>query len=261
MKLWELRSYEQVVQLEQARLVYRTRLRATYGRSWRRQAPVELLLPLKLARYGVPLPEIEASVSDETPAEVTAADAVLDGAAEPVPVDDTDTDDAVGAAARAVFAAAVADFAAQLRTATESEQPAADPVSVPVEAQAEPLLISERTDLGFEVPEAPADAFLEWLDDQQQPRAAVEAPEPQVAAESTDPEPDEPPVSKLVAGQEARLERLRQNRQAAADAWWKQLEQGTTPSYGEHARAYGVSVPTLRKAIAEFPEPATEAAP
>jgi len=55
MKLWELRSYNQVVQLEQNRLVYRTQLRAQYGRGWRRRAPVELLLPLKLARYGVPL--------------------------------------------------------------------------------------------------------------------------------------------------------------------------------------------------------------
>jgi hypothetical protein len=61
MRLWELRSYERVVQLEQNRLVYRTRLRATYGRRWRRQAPVELLLPLKLARYGVPLPELASA--------------------------------------------------------------------------------------------------------------------------------------------------------------------------------------------------------
>ncbi|MFE0766672.1 hypothetical protein ACFW4P_37255, partial [Streptomyces smyrnaeus] len=31
------------------------RLRARYGRSWRRKAPVEALMPLKLTRYGVPL--------------------------------------------------------------------------------------------------------------------------------------------------------------------------------------------------------------
>ena len=55
MKLWELRSYDEVVRLEQNRLVYRTHLRARYGRSWRRQAPIETLLPLKLAKYGVPL--------------------------------------------------------------------------------------------------------------------------------------------------------------------------------------------------------------
>ncbi|MFI6371467.1 DUF2637 domain-containing protein [Streptomyces sp. NPDC050546] len=57
MKLWELRSYDQVIKLEQERLVYQARLRSRYGRSWRRKAPVESLMPLRLARYGVPLAE------------------------------------------------------------------------------------------------------------------------------------------------------------------------------------------------------------
>ncbi|MGW0647301.1 DUF2637 domain-containing protein [Streptomyces umbrinus] len=55
MKLWELRSYEQVIKLEQERLVYQARLRSRFGRAWRRKAPVESLMPLRLARYGVPL--------------------------------------------------------------------------------------------------------------------------------------------------------------------------------------------------------------
>ncbi|MFH8934171.1 DUF2637 domain-containing protein [Streptomyces griseosporeus] len=57
MKLWELRSYEQVIKLEQERLVYQARLRSRFGRAWRRKAPVESLMPLRLARYGVPLSE------------------------------------------------------------------------------------------------------------------------------------------------------------------------------------------------------------
>ncbi|MEU3370845.1 DUF2637 domain-containing protein [Streptomyces sp. NPDC006660] len=57
MKLWELRSYEQVIKLEQDRLVYRARLQAVYGRAWRRKAPVESLMPLRLAKFGVPLAE------------------------------------------------------------------------------------------------------------------------------------------------------------------------------------------------------------
>ncbi|SDN11676.1 Protein of unknown function [Streptomyces sp. cf386] len=57
MKLWELRSYEQVIKLEQERLVYQARLRSRFGRGWRRKAPVESLMPLRLARYGVPLAE------------------------------------------------------------------------------------------------------------------------------------------------------------------------------------------------------------
>ncbi|MEU9111897.1 DUF2637 domain-containing protein [Streptomyces sp. NPDC048483] len=66
MKLWELRSYDQVIQLEQDRLVYQARLRARYGRAWRRRAPVESLMPLRLARYGVPL-------AKTAPAGLTAA--------------------------------------------------------------------------------------------------------------------------------------------------------------------------------------------
>ncbi|QKZ19613.1 DUF2637 domain-containing protein [Streptomyces chartreusis] len=66
MKLWELRSYEQVIKLEQERLVYQARLRSRFGRAWRRKAPVESLMPLRLARYGVPL-------ADTAPAGLAAA--------------------------------------------------------------------------------------------------------------------------------------------------------------------------------------------
>ncbi|MEE1764433.1 DUF2637 domain-containing protein [Streptomyces sp. SP18BB07] len=57
MKLWELVSYDQVLELEQERLVYRAELRSKFGRAWRRKAPVASLLPLQLVRAGVPLKE------------------------------------------------------------------------------------------------------------------------------------------------------------------------------------------------------------
>ncbi|MFI6663013.1 hypothetical protein ACIBL8_46900, partial [Streptomyces sp. NPDC050523] len=60
------RSYEQVIKLEQERLVYQARLRSRFGRAWRRKAPVESLMPLRLARYGVPLAET-------APSDLTAA--------------------------------------------------------------------------------------------------------------------------------------------------------------------------------------------
>ncbi|MFF8946720.1 DUF2637 domain-containing protein [Streptomyces sp. NPDC014864] len=76
MKLWELRSYEQVIKLEQERLVYQARLRSRFGRTWRRKAPVESLMPLRLARYGVPLAEtagagLAAAGIDEPPIQFT----------------------------------------------------------------------------------------------------------------------------------------------------------------------------------------------
>ncbi|MER6218259.1 DUF2637 domain-containing protein [Streptomyces sp. NPDC001674] len=61
MKLWELRSYEQAVGQEQERLIYRTRLQAAYGRAWRRKAPVEAVIPLRLAKLGVPLAQTAAA--------------------------------------------------------------------------------------------------------------------------------------------------------------------------------------------------------
>ncbi|WP_443732551.1 DUF2637 domain-containing protein [Streptomyces marispadix] len=77
MKLWELRSYDEVIRMEQERLVYEARLQAHYGRGWRRKAPVESLMPLKLARYGVPLAETGpsglAAAGIEAPATLTRA--------------------------------------------------------------------------------------------------------------------------------------------------------------------------------------------
>ncbi|MFJ6798972.1 DUF2637 domain-containing protein [Streptomyces sp. NPDC091268] len=95
MKLWELRSYEQAVGMEQDRLIYQARLQARYGRAWRRKAPVEALMPLRLARIGVPLsqtaPEglaaagIDPALLPPAAAAVTAPAAAALPAAEPQP--------------------------------------------------------------------------------------------------------------------------------------------------------------------------------
>jgi hypothetical protein len=66
MKLWELRSYEQVIKIEQDRLIYQSRLQARFGRNWKRKAPIEALMPLRLAKFGVPL-------ADTAPAGLAAA--------------------------------------------------------------------------------------------------------------------------------------------------------------------------------------------
>ncbi|MFC6600431.1 DUF2637 domain-containing protein [Kitasatospora paranensis] len=53
MKLWEIRSYDEVVRLERARVLYRKELRIRYGRSWRSNAPIEALRTLRMAGYGI----------------------------------------------------------------------------------------------------------------------------------------------------------------------------------------------------------------
>ena len=82
MKLWELRSYEEVIRREQDRLVYRARLRARYGARWRRKAPIEAIMPLRLARYGVPVPG-----TTDAPAGHEPAGGPVDGPAGTVPAD------------------------------------------------------------------------------------------------------------------------------------------------------------------------------
>lgn len=61
MMLWEIRRYDDVIRAEQERLVYQARLRMRFGRAWRWKAPVEELLPLRVARFGVPLRQGSAS--------------------------------------------------------------------------------------------------------------------------------------------------------------------------------------------------------
>ncbi|NJP73914.1 DUF2637 domain-containing protein [Streptomyces sp. C1-2] len=55
MILWEIRRYDDVISAEQDRLVYQAELRMRHGWAWRWKAPVEKLLPLRIARFGVPL--------------------------------------------------------------------------------------------------------------------------------------------------------------------------------------------------------------
>lgn len=87
MKLWELRSYDQVIKLEQERLVYQARLHSRFGRGWRRKAPVESLMPLRLARYGVPLADTAPAGLAAAGIETTLIPVVADGrAAGPAPV-------------------------------------------------------------------------------------------------------------------------------------------------------------------------------
>ncbi|MFC9247770.1 DUF2637 domain-containing protein [Streptomyces sp. NPDC057136] len=147
MKLWELRSYEQVIKLEQDRLIYRARLQATYGRSWRWTAPVEDRLQLRLARYGRPLP---ASPSQpDAPALVqldadTAFDAAADEAVELAPP-------AALTPAAPALALEAAPAATSVHPDAPQPQPDAQPTapptptnSVPVGAQLLPVICRPR---------------------------------------------------------------------------------------------------------------------
>ncbi|MYZ39959.1 hypothetical protein GT002_33880, partial [Streptomyces sp. SID4917] len=55
------------------RLIYQSRLQARFGRNWRRKAPIEALMPLRLAKYGVPLAPttVEQTASPTPPGTAT----------------------------------------------------------------------------------------------------------------------------------------------------------------------------------------------
>ncbi|WP_406007443.1 DUF2637 domain-containing protein [Streptomyces sp. NBC_00637] len=161
MKLWELRSYEQVIKLEQERLVYQARLRSRFGRAWRRKAPVESLMPLRLARYGVPLAEtapaglaaagIEPAVLPPAPLAAAAPPQELTAAA---PLD---------AGVRAVEAASVPRQAPQARPPGQAPAPTEEEQSPWFQAPHEVAYQG-----GYDPTYDPSEQYAQWYEEQQQ---------------------------------------------------------------------------------------------
>ncbi|MXM62544.1 DUF2637 domain-containing protein [Streptomyces sp. HUCO-GS316] len=166
MKLWELRSYEQVIKLEQERLVYQARLRSRFGRAWRRKAPVESLMPLRLAKYGVPLGET-------APAGLAAAGiepALLPAAA------GSRAD--VAAGSRAAGAAPVPQRAAPLsgqRHELVGNHNAGQPEYVPDEDQSPWFHLPQQTEYhGDYDPTYDPEQYAQWYAEQQQYEAEAQ---------------------------------------------------------------------------------------
>lgn len=165
MKLWELRSYEQVIKLEQERLVYQARLRSRFGRAWRRKAPVESLMPLRLARYGVPLAETAPSGLAAAGIEPALLPPAPQPALEPV--------SAAPGLPASETAPAVQNDAAQARTQRPApagdeppEQPAYDEQQNQWLHARDPQSIAYQG--GYDPTYDPDAAYTEWYGDQQQ---------------------------------------------------------------------------------------------
>ncbi|MFB6934565.1 DUF2637 domain-containing protein [Streptomyces chartreusis] len=140
MKLWELRSYDDVIKLEQSRLIERARLRARYGWRWRRKAPVSAVMALRLTRYGRDIAPV-SGVLDIEPApahpELPAAQPVVSREPDPVEPEPVDYETTVHTAL------VVAQAEPVHPPALELPAPADLPVSrEPVLSPAEPVLVS-----------------------------------------------------------------------------------------------------------------------
>ncbi|WP_328341995.1 DUF2637 domain-containing protein [Streptomyces violaceus] len=182
MKLWELRSYEQVIKLEQERLVYQARLRSRYGRAWRRKAPVESLMPLRLARYGVPLAETApaglAAAGIEPALIPPAPRQALDAAAEP------------GAGRRAAGAAPAPQQAAphsEQRPELDSAPHAEHLDNEPPDPDQSPWFNTPR-EVEYQGGYDPAynpDQYAQWFAEQQQAEQYLDQPYEELAPEDT----------------------------------------------------------------------------
>ncbi|MDX3536295.1 DUF2637 domain-containing protein [Streptomyces sp. MB09-01] len=181
MKLWELRSYEQAVGMEQDRLIYQARLQARYGRSWRRKAPVEALMPLKLARIGVPLKE-------------TAPEALAVTGIEPAVLPPLDQQGAAGApalvagvgAAGAAGAPGLAQQAEQARAAAEAQGAGAVAASSAVTPGPPPFAVDPTA--------MPAAHNSAWFAAPKAPQAAYEGGYNPQYVEGLEPTPVLPPM-------------------------------------------------------------------
>ncbi|WP_327415656.1 DUF2637 domain-containing protein [Streptomyces sp. NBC_01233] len=175
MKLWELRSYEQAVAMEQDRLIYQARLQARYGRSWRRKAPVEALMPLKLARIGVPLKE-------------TAPEALAVTGIEPAVLPPLDQQGAAGAPALVAAAGApgFAQQAEQARQAAEAQGVGAVPAA--------PAVMHGPPPFAVEPTAMPAAHNSAWFAAPKAPQAAYEGGYNPQYVEGLEPTPVLPPM-------------------------------------------------------------------
>ncbi|MFI7505045.1 DUF2637 domain-containing protein [Streptomyces sp. NPDC049687] len=211
MKLWELRSYDQVIKLEQERLVYQARLRSRFGRAWRRKAPVESLMPLRLARYGVPLAEtapaglaaagIEPALLPPAPQqqELTATGTGTPAAAAELPA--AGGPGAVAAGSRVAGAARVGAAAppGEQRQDPGGRQNPGYPESAPAPAPASdespwfhaapPNNVEYQG--GYDPTYDPSEQYAHWYEDQQQADEYREQYEEEPPAPGQEPAPEE----------------------------------------------------------------------
>ncbi|WP_445401984.1 DUF2637 domain-containing protein [Streptomyces sp. LE64] len=201
MKLWELRSYDQVIRLEQDRLVYQARLRSRFGRAWRRKAPVESLMPLRLARYGVPLAETAPAglaAAGIEPAVLPAAEVTPGGPA--LPSGPSEPDGPSGASGAPVLERepdrqlAAARSGSAVPAGPVRRAPGADAAEGGAGAEGNPWFASGQQqpyEGGYDPSYAPDEQYGHWWSEDQQGRRHPVGGGPGRAEPPVDPFPEE----------------------------------------------------------------------
>ncbi|MEU5218514.1 DUF2637 domain-containing protein [Streptomyces sp. NPDC020807] len=265
MKLWELRSYQQAVDLEQDRLIYQARLQAKYGRGWRRKAPVEAVMPLRLARLGVPL-------ADSAPAGLKAAGIEFERRPAPPPAPVTMPElppfeeHALAAIEVVGPVREYADTPSTPPAPGHAEDDFEEPPSLRALVPARPPVLSAdtpRQEVHVRIPleETPKHEETGQAEEGQAEEPAV-APEPESPDTQADGAADEstksqvPPVSpepkSPLEARNARVSAEAAKRYTVyADGWAQIQKDKPDMTFAEYADQLGVSTRTLRRALAD----------
>ncbi|MFE4356138.1 DUF2637 domain-containing protein [Kitasatospora sp. NPDC056800] len=254
MKLWEIRSYETALRLNQERIVYRELLTQRHGKRWRRAASREEMLPLTLAPYGI---TVEDALS--VPSQRAEQDAVRSHEAEvrtralALRMQEEQATEALRAVEREAEIAAAKSAADARRLLAEAERKAAAE-----EARTAADAVVRKHELALRVATAQADA-----------EAAQAAAEAEAAALKATAQA-EADAAEIRRGAEeaqlkARIEREKLERQAAEEERLAKLEatrkaEAVQAEMAKSAAASDAELSRLNRQREEAAEAAAEAA-
>ncbi|MFI8085849.1 DUF2637 domain-containing protein [Kitasatospora sp. NPDC086009] len=213
MKLWEIRSYDTALRLQQERIVYRELLTQRYGKKWKKEASRQELMPLTLAPYGI---TVEAALN--RPAERIERDAVRVHEAEvrtralALRMAEEEATEALAAVERQA-----AIDSAKARAEAERLLAEAERIRAEQEARTAADAVVRNHELTLQLQKAKADADADRL----RAEAAAEAAKATAQAEA---EAAEIRARAEEAQLMAQIERDKLERQAAEDARLAELE-------------------------------------
>ncbi|MFF4384454.1 DUF2637 domain-containing protein [Kitasatospora sp. NPDC001547] len=243
MKLWEITSYTEALELARSREVYRELLTQRHGKRWRRKASRQDLLPVTLAKFGLTVEEALGQPAKRAEADaVRLHEAEVRNRALALRMAEEEATEALAAVERQAAIDAAKARAEAERLLAEAERTRAEQ-----EARTAADAVVRQHELALRVQKAKADAEAERLRAEAEAEAARATAQAQAEAAEIRARAEEVQLK-------AQIERDRLERQAAEEARLAELEAGRRQSEAEAEQA------RLAQAKAEAEQAAAEAA-
>ncbi|MFF7459113.1 DUF2637 domain-containing protein [Kitasatospora sp. NPDC008115] len=226
MKLWEITSYTEALELARSREVYRELLTQRHGKRWRRKASRQDLLPVTLAKFGLTVEEALGQPAKRAEADaVRLHEAEVRNRALALRMAEEEATEALAAVERQAAIDAAKARAEAERLLAEAERTRAEQ-----EARTAADAVVRQHELALRVQKAKADAEAERL------RAEAEAEAARATAQA-EAEAAEIRARAEEAQLKAQIERERLERQAAEEARLAELETGRRQAEAEAEQA------------------------